>query len=266
MCLSEAAARGRGIAAAVSSPVACLRARPDSRSELLSQELFGHSVLVTARKDGWSRCTLRDSHRGWMPTSALSCHFDHPPNRAVAVRFAAVSTGAGVSLLLPLGSLVAVLGTDGPAARVALPGGRVGSVPTRDLRSAGALAWSRRAFSAIVRQVTGTPYLWGGRSTFGFDCSGLVQAVMSEFGIELPRDSRDQAQCGLRVRRMEDLAPFDLVFFGRGRTIDHVAIHLGGLRILHASGHVRKESLDPGSRLFRADLRSRFRWARRIVR
>jgi cell wall-associated NlpC family hydrolase len=266
MCLSEEAARGRGIAAVVSSPVACLRARPDSRSELLSQELFGHPVLVTARKDGWARCTLGDSHRGWMPASTLSFDFDHLPDRAVAVRFTAVSAGAGVTLLLPLGGLVAVLGTDGPVARVALPGGRAGSVAAADLRPPGARAWSRRAFSDIVREVLGTPYLWGGRSTFGFDCSGLVQAVTSEFGIRLPRDSRDQAECGLRVRGIEDLVPLDLVFFGRGRVIDHVAIHLGGLRILHASGHVRIESLDPGSRLFRADLRGRFRWAGRTGR
>jgi len=265
MCWSEAAARGRGIPAVVSSPVACLRARPDSRSELLTQELFGHPVLVTCRRGSWARCTLSDSYRGWMPASTLADSRRWRPDHSVAARLATISTRSGGSLLLPLGSLVKVVATIGPLARVRLPGVAAGSTPRRALRPAGGLAWSRRAFSRVVRQVVGAPYLWGGKSTFGFDCSGLVQAVMGEFGIRLPRDSGDQAVCGLPVGSLEDLEPFDLVFFGPSGAVDHVAIHLGDLNILHASGHVRTESLDPRRPAYRADLRRRFRWGRRVV-
>jgi cell wall-associated NlpC family hydrolase len=65
---------------------------------------------------------------------------------------------------------------------------------------------------------------------------------------------------------MAKLRPLDLIFFGSGARIDHVGIHMGNLAILHASGHVRLESLQPGAPGFREDLRERFAWATRPVR
>jgi cell wall-associated NlpC family hydrolase len=93
-----------------------------------------------------------------------------------------------------------------------------------------------------------------------------VQLVFELLGIDLPRNSSEQARCGVPVRRLEDLEPFDLLFFGETAKISHVAIHLGGLDMLHASGCVAIESLDPASARFREDLRGIFRGARRVAR
>ena len=111
----------------------------------------------------------------------------------------------------------------------------------------------------------GTPYKRGGADRRGVDCSGLVQVVYEFLGFDLPRDSKDQAGMGTRVDSLEQLRPFDLVFFGDQGGIDHVAIHLGDLSIFHASGHVKVESLSEASGLFRRDLLMRFRFARRVA-
>jgi hypothetical protein len=244
--------------------VAGLRRHPDTGSELLTQELLGHPVRVHCAQGDFARCSLRDGYAGWMSLSSLSAPHRYPATHFVKRRFACIRGKETGPILVPMGSRVKV-GSSGTARHVVeLPDGRLGTV------AAGALGEIEGGSSGlsdlpwILEEVKGTPYLWGGKSTFGFDCSGLVQFVLGLVGIKLPRDSKDQAKRGRLVRNINSLLPYDLVFFGVGDRIDHVAIHLGDLDMLHASGYVRVESLDSSSPGFRSDLRRRYRFARRI--
>jgi gamma-D-glutamyl-L-lysine dipeptidyl-peptidase len=267
MCSWEAEKSRKPAIAVVSCPVASLRARPNPRSELVTQEVFGKSVLVAATRAGWALVETAgggDSSRGWVGRRYLSFPDAWHPRYLVIKRFATLRSGRESAFVLPMGSRLVPAGRAGSAMQVRLPGGGEGQVAARDL----GMIVARRplaGLSAIVRQVVGTPYLWGGTSTFGFDCSGLVQFVFALVGMHLPRNSYEQAKRGRRVGRLDDLRPLDLVFFATRGAVDHVAIHLGSKKILHASGCVRIESLDPASKLFRADLASRLELARRVV-
>lgn len=86
-----------------------------------------------------------------------------------------------------------------------------------------------------AKEFLGNPYVWGGTSlTNGTDCSGFVLGVFKKYGVKLPRTSREQANCGT-VIKVADAKPGDLIFYGNGKTINHVAIYIGGGQVIHAS-------------------------------
>jgi len=121
----------------------------------------------------------------------------------------------------------------------------------------------RDSVVAMARDQLGIPYRRGASSpSRGFDCSGLARYVMAQFGISLPRTSREQALVGVRIERnIAALRPGDLLTFGRGNRVSHVGIYIGHGMFVHAptpGSRVREESLDH----IRA---SWWRGARRVV-
>ncbi|MGN0343129.1 MAG: NlpC/P60 family protein [Roseburia sp.] len=93
----------------------------------------------------------------------------------------------------------------------------------------------RVAVVSYATQFVGNPYVWGGTSlTNGADCSGFVMSVMAHYGISLPHSSRSQANCGTRINASQ-AQPGDLFFYGKGRSINHVAIYIGNGQVVHAS-------------------------------
>ena len=254
-----------GCPTVVRRAVAGLRSRPGTHSELVTQELFGRALDVDSLRGDWAECTLSDGYRGWLPLASISIDRPYSPTHIVVKRFARIGMRGATDLLVPMGSLLEVGGRSRGEHVVGLPDGGHGTINRGDVRNLATLPWGLRRFSALVRQVEGTPYLWGGKSTFGFDCSGLVQFIFGFLGVALPRDSCDQAAAGRPVKGPAGLRKYDLVFFATKSEIDHVAIHLGDSRILHASGRVRIESLKPGSRLYRPDLMAALEVIRRVI-
>lgn len=160
-------------------------------------------------------------------------------------------------------------------AEVILPDGKTGYVPRKDIMDYG--KWKAECspttenITAEAMKFIGVPYLWGGASPNGVDCSGLVRHVFRMNGILLPRNASQQALCGSAVdipelyparettdgknsaaRLFESLQPGDLLFFGTrgqdgaGNSISHVGIYLGDGRMIHSSHYVRINSLIPG--------------------
>ena len=86
-----------------------------------------------------------------------------------------------------------------------------------------------------AKEFLGNPYVWGGTSlTKGADCSGFVLSVFKKYGVTLPHSSRAQANCGTTIK-VSEAKPGDLIFYGKGKTINHVAIYIGGGQVIHAS-------------------------------
>ncbi len=267
---------GHAVIRAVLVPV---RSEPNVRAELASQELLGAVLRVLERSGDWARVTGEDGYEGWVQEGGLiycaaevaEAWWDDAGGRPAVALDATLADEAGhVIARLPWGARVAVTG-----GLVRLPDGREGRLLEGRL-----VDWSERArdfpaeapaIVATAWEWLGVPYLWGGRTRWGTDCSGLVQAVHRLHGFVLPRDSYQQAEIGERIDAgpgFEACRPGDLLFFhGRdSNRIVHVALSLGGAAILHAAesnGEVMPDDLAGGSDLQRS-LADRLSGVRRL--
>lgn len=112
--------------------------------------------------------------------------------------------------------------------------------------------FTEEKFLLICKEYLGTPYLWGGKSIYGCDCSGLVQSVYKNFNLLLPRDSSDQINFEpFKDVEMSNISIADLLFFGENKIINHVAIYIGNGEIIHSSGYVKIEKLKNNNNLMK---------------
>ncbi len=226
--------------ALVVTPLAHMRRAPAHAAELVSQRLLGEVVRWIERRGHWLRVRSWDGYQGWVRDWSLLPI--SPAGARAWVRTARhqIATTAQVdSDLLLAGSRVRLAAGRGGRARIDLPDGRRAAVERLALRSYPP-APSAGHIIQVARSVLGAPYLWGGVSPAGFDCSGLVQWAFAAAGAGLPRDAAEQ------WRRLPAASPpaqaGDLIFFGR-RDILHVALVTKPPRFLHAYGRVEETTL-----------------------
>ena len=236
-----------------------VRKQPSSGSELLTQALIGEELRSCCRDNGWHLIRMSDGYCGWVADrGVLSADRRNIEQYRMRVNKMVVSNAAKVytepadnSLCmeeLVAGSRIAADDTGTSAfLRVTLPSGDEGFVSRRDIDDAGLSVKSGPA--GILRRAAGfmgIPYLWGGATTRGFDCSGLVKRVFDMEGVVLPRDSDLQAECGEEIDPEDAVRsrPGALIFFSGGTGINHVAISAGRGNFIHSRGSVRIENLD----------------------
>jgi cell wall-associated NlpC family hydrolase len=242
--LVEAKRFVEGTPAAVSVPVTPLRARPEAGCGTDTELLYGETVRVLDVADGWAwvRSDL-DGYVGYVPEDVVQPP-QAPATHLVAVPRTFVYRGADLrfpqAFALSMGSRIAVVGeAETRGTRYFLLDGGLAIVADHCIPAAGALT---EDYVAIAARFLETPYLWGGRSGFGIDCSGLVQLAMQMAGRNAPRDSDMQASGLGRAIEREELTRGDLVFW-KG----HVAIMEDEKTLVHANGHtmtVAREGLE----------------------
>ncbi len=249
-----------------------IRKSPAHESERVTDAPLGTPLTCTGGpRDDWWKVTLPDGYKGYARTVGL---VECPPKLAARYSSAPLVASQSGSVLaaprgqvrvyVPAGARLPVL-KPGRDPGVELPSGESGVF-------AGKLQARPRAFQreAMVRHALsflGVPYLWGGTTGWGLDCSGLVQLSASLAGLKLPRDSRDQFKAGRPVgaRRSEDLVRGDLLFFGADlRHVSHVGIFLWEGLFVHARGSVRVNSLRPEDATYQPELLKIFQGARRV--
>lgn len=248
--------------------LAPVMAKPNVRSEQISQEVLGSALEVLQREEDWALIRGEDGYEGWVGMGGLiSCDRSQVDDwlsgsrgaRAVALDATVEDMRGRVLARLPWGARVIVAGGN-----TTLPDGRSGRVREG--------AWiledelverfqpSGSAAVGTAMEWLGVPYLWGGRTRWGVDCSGLIQAIYRLHGAAIPRDSYQQANCGEPIEPGRDFGALkagDLVFFRAedSEHIVHVAISLGGPEIIHSAevnGCVALDSLVGDSGLERA--------------
>jgi len=231
-----------GVPARIAVPVAALRPRPDEAAGIDTQVLFGEGVRVLDRAGGWAWVKSDfDGYVGYLPETALDAAAA-PATHVVGVPRTFAYTGPDLrtpaAFALSIGSRLTVVGESETRGTryFTLEGGQ--SVVAGHCLPAGGTAGSD--YVAIAGRFLETPYLWGGRSGFGLDCSALVQLSMMMAGRSAPRDSDMQAAgLGTPVAR-EELRRGDLVFW-KG----HVAIMEDETTIIHANGHTMSVAREP---------------------
>jgi cell wall-associated NlpC family hydrolase len=217
----------------IADALAPMRSGPSSDAELSTQALKGERVTIYDRNgEGFAWGQLNsDGYVGWLPVSALAKPAAAPTHKITSLRTFAFP---GPSIKLPpvdtlvMGAMINVVREEGPF------------VVTRDgwylpLQHVGSIEHHEEDFVAVAERFAGTPYLWGGKSSFGIDCSGLVQVSLNAAGTACPRDS-DMQQDGLG-RALDPAKPGKLqrgdLIFWKG----HVAIARDADTIVHANAH-----------------------------
>jgi cell wall-associated NlpC family hydrolase len=226
----------------VVAPAAPLRREPRPDAALDTEALKGERVTIyDANEDGWSWGQLAaDGYVGWLPSAALAPPGPAPTHKVAALR-TLVFPGPSIKLppleALPLGAKVAV-------ARVAE---RMAITPSGAYLPAAHLApidSHESDFVAVAERFVGVPYLWGGKTALGLDCSGLVQVALTACGMACPRDSdMQEAALGERVAAGGDFSDWrcgDLVFW-KG----HVGIVRDRTSLLHANGFHMAVAIEP---------------------
>ena len=278
-----------------------MRAMPDYESALETQSLMGTVVEIIGEDGYWRQVVTPEPYTAWCTNLGLVEMTPEQINEyKAAPKYICTAFHSGVYSSpsmksehlsdLSMGNLLRAVFTDGKKAgpsttkgqdkmkwaEVLLPDGRKGWTPAADLEAFEKWAQkpkpSESNIISTAKQFLGTPYLWGGASSKGLDCSGLVRLTWFMNGYLLPRNASQQVHLGREIivtadhsiakdseklyeemcKRIENLKPGDLVFFGNHETrwkkesITHVGIYIGNGEIIHASHKVRINSLIPG--------------------
>lgn len=255
-------------------------------AEMVSQALMGTPVKILKKEGGWFLIQTPDMYLGWVDTDAIETKSvsEYTEWKSSSRLFYTGKTGDVYADLsekkvisdIVAGCIIEAAGNQKNSFEVKLPDGRNGFIPREKVISLDQLSvetyLNPQNLVATAESFMGIPYLWGGTSSKGFDCSGFIKTIYYLNGIILTRDVSQQFRYGIRLRRAsfpDSLKKGDLLFFGssgRGRPRPtHVGMYIGDNEFIHCSGMVKINSLDSTKANFSRFRRDSFIGVRRIA-
>jgi gamma-D-glutamyl-L-lysine dipeptidyl-peptidase len=244
-----------------------LRTKPEESSELASQMLMGMPLRILEKNKGWYRVQCPDDYIGWIDGSTMTQFSENEyaiyqsAKKVVFTKPFGFALNDTSSIIQPIrdlsfGNLLILQNIEKSFAKVTFPDGKTGYIKVDEiLNSEDWLKTRKTEKETLVKnayQMLGIPYLWGGTSFKGADCSGFTRMTFLASGMLLPRDASQQALLGETVSidsEFTNLSMGDLLFFGNLQTskVTHVAIWVGNKSFIHSSGMIQVNSFDINS-------------------
>jgi len=246
--------------AVVTQPVVDLHAKTSVKSERVTQAILGTPLMVGKDEADWLWVTTPDAYRGWIEAAATRRLKFHEARYASKGRIALVTGNVAPVYLEPFSepresitvtvdARLELVSEQAHRFKVRLPDLRYGWVRKEDASIQPAdfryPLTNRQRMAESGKRFLGVPYLWGGTTPLGFDCSGLIQLIYKMNGVCVPRDADMQYMVGQPIE-ISDVASADLVFFsGQSSGITHVGIYVGNGEFLHSSGRASGVTINP---------------------
>lgn len=234
-----------------------LRAEPSHRSEMVSQVLFGETFLIVEEGIDFVKIRLTETrYEGWIQKHQFGpLHLSYANSDSIVDIDGAVAVSEDKSIVLVPGTTVSATTIHIGDYAFKIEGKlRKPVLEDFDLE-----------FPKLIQYYLHAPYMWGGRSIYGIDCSGFSQAVFKHFGISILRDAYQQAESGTAVDFLPEIKVGDLAFFDNDQgKITHVGVMMDNETIIHASSQIRIDKMDSQG-IFNAE-QNRYTHKLRIVK
>lgn len=272
--LLPAAHLEKKIRAIINISVANLRSSPSHSSELATQATLGTIVNVFKKEDDWYYVQTPDKYLAWVDAGGIELADEQKAEnwnndekiiytQTYGHAYLGPDEDAPIVSDLTAGNLLTIVKYGIENFLVRFPDGRNAYVRRNEADPYNEwlinLNATNETLVATAQELMGIPYLWGGTSTKGVDCSGFTKTIYFLNGMVIPRDASQQVHTGIPVdstRNFENLQKGDLLFFGRKATdstsekVVHVGLWIGNNEFIHSSGKVRISSIDKGSKFY----------------
>ena len=214
-------------------PIIPMRSNKSDKSEMINQILFGECFKILQQEKKWSKVTLNhDNYCGWIDNKQyqvipkINTRFQISNKKYTNIKISNIQQPLLLGSLIPKNKKL------------------INIINIKEGLSFCEMKPFSTWFLKIAKKYINTPYLWGGRSPLGIDCSGYTQMVYRFFNHNLPRDAFQQEKEGTEIFQFSQIELGDLAFFRDKKNTNHVGIILNRNKIIHASGKVRIDNLD----------------------